>query len=47
MCIRDRGIHARQLADVRKYFQSEQAQGFVVLLIDGSVVVQHDATVIS
>ena len=35
---------ARQLADVRKYFQSEQAQGFVVLLIDGSVVVQHDDT---
>ena len=38
------GVHARQLADVRKYFQSEQAQGFVVLLIDGSVVVQHDDT---
>lgn len=37
-------VHARQLADVRKYFQSEQAQGFVVLLIDGSVVVQHDDT---
>lgn len=38
------GVYTRQLADMRKNFQSEQAQGFVVLLIDGSVVVQHDDT---
>ena len=30
------------MADVGEYFQSEQMQGFVVLLINGSVVVQHD-----
>ena len=35
-------VHTWQLADVGKYFQPEQMQGFVVLLIDGSVVVQYD-----
>ena len=35
-------VHTWQLADVGEYFQSEQMQGFVVLLINGSVVVQHD-----